>query len=169
LEDEAKVPPRGGSDQKRPHPCRRAAAVTNCGSHFPTGSAMAMRSTPAADIDAYIAASPASVRPILKKIRATIRAAAPDAEEVISYRMPAFKGRGILVYFAAFKAHIGVFPPVKGDAALMKALKPFSGPKGNLKFPLEAPMPYSLLARIVKLRVKQDAAKTVAQKKSGRS
>jgi uncharacterized protein YdhG (YjbR/CyaY superfamily) len=127
---------------------------------------MVMRSTPAADIDAYIAASPVAVRPILKKIRATIRAAAPGATEVISYRMPAFKGRGILLYFAAFTSHIGIFPPVKGDPALMKALKPYSGPKGNLKFPLAEPVPYALLTRIVKLRVKQDAAKAVARKKS---
>ena len=79
--------------------------------------------------------------------------------ELISYRMPAFKLHGILVYFAAFKNHIGVFPPLKGDAKLQAAASKYAGPKGNLKFPLDAPIPYALVARIVKLRVKQDLAK----------
>lgn len=112
----------------------------------------------AESIDAYIAAAPASVRPVLKRIRATIRKAAPGATEVISYRMPAFRGRGILLYFAAFKAHIGVFPPIRGDAALEKTLAPYRGPKGNLQFPLAEPIPYDLIARIAALRMWQDAA-----------
>lgn len=126
-----------------------------------------MTATPA-DIDAYIAAAPVSVRPILKRIRATIRKAAPDAEEVISYRMPAFRGRAILLYFAAFKAHIGVFPPVTGDAALERELAPYRGPKGNLRFPLDAPIPYDLIARIAALRVQQDAAGAPARKRQHR-
>jgi uncharacterized protein YdhG (YjbR/CyaY superfamily) len=73
--------------------------------------------------------------------------------------MPAFKQNGILLYFAAFKAHIGIFPPVSGDPALEKALLRYRGPKGNLRFPLDEPMPYSLISRIVRLRVKQDRAK----------
>jgi uncharacterized protein YdhG (YjbR/CyaY superfamily) len=112
-----------------------------------------------AGIDAYIAAAPAKVRPILRKIRATVRKAAPGAVEVISYRMPAFRGHGILLYFAAFKAHIGVFPPIHGDAALEKALARYRGPKGNLQFPLGEPIPYDLIARIAALRMWQDAAK----------
>ena len=119
-----------------------------------------------ASIDEYIATSPAAVRPILKELRRRIRAAAPEAEEVISYRMPAFKQRGILVYFAAFKSHVGLFPPVSGDARLERALKPYAGPKGNLKFPLDRPIPYALIARIVRLRVKQDRARTAARKKA---
>lgn len=117
-----------------------------------------------ADIDGYIAEAPAKVRPILKKIRATIRKAAPGATEVISYRMPAFRGRGILLYFAAFKAHIGVFPPIRGDAALEKALAPYRGPKGNLQFPLAEPIPYDLIARIASLRMWQDAAGATKKK-----
>lgn len=120
---------------------------------------MAMSSEVPKSISAYIAACPAAVRPILTKIRTTIRAAAPGATEVISYRMPAFKGHGILVYFAAFKSHIGIYPPVRGDAGLRKALAPFAGPKGNLKFPLDQPFPYSLVNRIVRHRVKQDRLK----------
>ncbi|MBL8141708.1 MAG: DUF1801 domain-containing protein [Acidobacteria bacterium] len=114
-------------------------------------------------IDDYIAESPEVVRPILEEIRRVIRLAAPDATEVISYRMPAFKGRGILVYFAAFKAHIGIFPPVSGEPALERAIAPYAGPKGNLKFPLDRPMPYDLIERIVRLRVLQDAAKASAR------
>src|SRR5262245_50466969 len=120
-------------------------------------------------IEEYIAASPAPVRPILKEIRRTIRAAAPDAEELISYRMPAFRQHGILVYFAAFKSHIGLFPPVSGDAALAKAITPFAGPKGNLKFPLDRPIPYALIGRIVRLRVKQDSAHAAQKAKRPRA
>ena len=113
---------------------------------------------PPKTIDAYIAAAPAEVRPILEKIRQTIAAAAPEAQEVISYRIPAFRGKGILVYFAAFKNHIGLYPPISGDAKLEKDLARYAGPKGNLQFPLDEPIPYALIKRIVKLRVKQDRA-----------
>ena len=115
------------------------------------------------NIDAYIAAAPLHARPILERIRATLRAAAPSADEVISYRMPAFKQHGILVYFAAFKAHIGLYPPVSGDPGLQRAVAPFAGPKGNLKFPLDQPIPYSLIRRIVRLRLKQDLARAKAR------
>ncbi len=121
-----------------------------------------MRAPPPATIDEYIAASAAAVRPLLRELRRVIRAAAPQADELISYRMPAFKQRRILLYFAAFRGHIGLFPPVRGDGKLEKALARYAGPKGNLKFPLDEPMPYALIRRIVRLRVKQDSAKTRA-------
>jgi uncharacterized protein YdhG (YjbR/CyaY superfamily) len=123
------------------------------------------RTTPPASIGEYIAACSPAARPILKKIRATVAAAAPDAQERISYRMPAFEQHGILVYFAAFKAHIGLYPPVSGDARLEKALSPYQGPKGNLRFPLDEPIPYELIRRIVILRVKQNLAKFAAKGK----
>ena len=110
-------------------------------------------------MEAYIAQFPAGVQRILKKVRQTIRRAAPDAEETISYQMPAFRQRGILVYFAAWKEHIGLYPPISGDPALERAVARYAGPKGNLQFPLDEPIPYDLIARIVKLRVEQDAAK----------
>jgi uncharacterized protein YdhG (YjbR/CyaY superfamily) len=119
---------------------------------------------PPKNIDDYIAAAPAEVRPILEKIRQTIAAAAPDAREVISYRMPAFRLNGILVYFAAFQHHIGLYPPVHGDAKLEKDLAPYAGPKGNLKFPLDEPIPYPLIKRIVQLRVQQDRARIEKRK-----
>src|SRR5262245_34929641 len=93
-------------------------------------------------IDSYIAVFPSKVQSILKKIRSTVRKAAPNAKEKISYRMPAFFQDGVLIYFAAFKNHIGVFPPARGDAKLMKDLARYRGPKGNLKFALDKPMPY---------------------------
>ena len=111
-------------------------------------------------IDQYIAVCSPEVRAILKKLRSTVkRAAPPETEETISYRMPAFLLHGVLVYFAAFKNHIGMFPPIRGDAKLEAAVAKYAGPKGNLKFPLDEPIPYSLVARIVKFRVKQNLAK----------
>ncbi len=115
----------------------------------------AMKKEAPPDIDAYIAFCPPEVRPILEKIRATIRAAAPEAEEAISYRMPTFVRDGYLVHFATFKKHIGLFPPVRGDEKLEADLAPYRGEKGNLKFPLDEPMPYALIRRVVKARIKE--------------
>ncbi len=108
-------------------------------------------------IDEYIAAAPEEVRPILESIRATVRNAAPDAEERISYRMPAFFQNGALVYFAAFKSHIGLYPPVR-DEALLPLVEKFAGPKGNLKFPLSDPIPLGPIKRIVTARIKENLA-----------
>jgi uncharacterized protein YdhG (YjbR/CyaY superfamily) len=116
-------------------------------------------------IDEYIAACSPAVRPTLRKLRATIRrAASPDAEEMISYRMPAFARHGMLVYFAAFKNHIGLFPPVRGDAKLEAAVAKYAGPKGNLQFPLDQPIPYTLIASIVKFRVKLNLEKAKSKR-----
>lgn len=110
---------------------------------------------PTDPITAYIDSQSPEVAAILTKIRATVRKAAPKAEEVISYKMPAFKLNGrILIYYAGFKRHIGLFPPVQGDADLMQAVAPYAGPKGNLQFPLDQKIPYPLITRIVKARVK---------------
>jgi uncharacterized protein YdhG (YjbR/CyaY superfamily) len=118
-----------------------------------------------ANIDGYIAQFPADVQELLEQVRETIRHAAPDAKEKISYQMPAFKQHGILVYFAAWKKHIGLYPPISGDKAIEKAIARYAGPKGNLQFPLDEPIPYDLIERIVKLRVKQDTAKAAAKRK----
>ena len=114
------------------------------------------------DIDGYVSQFPARVRAVLETVRETIRDAAPDATEVISYRMPAFRRHGVLVYFAAWKNHIGLYPPVSGDEALEDAVARYAGPKGNLQFPLNEAIPYRLIERIVKLRAKQDAEKAAA-------
>jgi uncharacterized protein YdhG (YjbR/CyaY superfamily) len=114
------------------------------------------KAKPPTDVDGYIARFPADVQAILQKVRKTISTAAPQAREIISYQMPAFRQHGILVYFAAWKEHIGLYPPISGDKALEKAVARYAGPKGNLQFPLDEPIPYQLIERIVKLRVKQD-------------
>ncbi len=115
---------------------------------------MTERSAPGT-IDEYIAAFPPDVRAILKKIRLTIRKAAPQAEEKISYGIPAFAHQGDLIYFAAYKKHIGVYPPVRGDPKLSKQLARYRGEKGNLKFPLDEPIPYELIRRVARFRVKE--------------
>lgn len=122
-----------------------------------------LRATPKS-IDEYIAGFSPEVRAILAKIRLTIRNAAPGAQETISYQIPTFVLNGALVYFAAFKKHIGFYPPVRGDARLQKAVAVYAGEKGNLRFPLDRPIPYGLVARIVKLRVKQNAAKAALKR-----
>jgi uncharacterized protein YdhG (YjbR/CyaY superfamily) len=111
----------------------------------------------ARSIDEYIAAFPADVQAILERVRLTIHRAAPDAEEAISYNMPAFRQNGVLVYFAAFKKHIGLFPPVKGDAEFEKEKAYFAGEKGNLRFPLDRPIPYGLIERVVRLRLEKNS------------
>src|SRR5580698_189368 len=121
--------------------------------------------TKANDIDDYISKFPADVQVILEKVRETIRHAAPEAKETISYLMPAFRLHGILVYFAAWEKHIGMYPPISGDKTLEKAVARYAGPKGNLQFPLDEPIPYDLIERIVKLRAKQDTAKAAARRK----
>src|SRR5213082_938751 len=112
-----------------------------------------------ADIEGYISKFPAKVRSVLQQVRETIRRAAPNAEETISYQMPAFRQHGILVFFAAWKKHVGLYPPISGDPAIEKAVARYAGPKGNLQFPLDEPMPLALIERVVRLRVKQDTAK----------
>lgn len=118
------------------------------------------------DIDSYIARFDGDLQAILQAVRKTIRRAAPAAKEVISYQMPAFRQHGILVYFAAWKSHIGMYPPISGDSTLEKALAKYAGPKGNLQFPLDKAIPYKLIERIVKLRVKQDQEKAAARKQA---
>jgi uncharacterized protein YdhG (YjbR/CyaY superfamily) len=117
------------------------------------------------DIDGYISQFPADVQAILEKVRETIRQAAPEAKETISYLMPAFKLHGMLVYFAAWEKHIGLYPPISGDKALERAVARYAGPKGNLQFPLDEPIPFDLIERVVKLRVNQDSVKAARRKK----
>ena len=120
---------------------------------------------PPPSVDAYIAAFPPEVQAILRMVRATVVAAAPDAHEIISYRMPALRQHGVLVYYAAFKNHIGFYPPIKGDARLEQASARYAGENGNLSFPLDEPIPYPLIARLTQLRARQDAAAAKAKRR----
>lgn len=109
-----------------------------------------------------------SGRPRIAKKRGVlppIREAAPDADEKISYKIPAFTLNGDLVYFAAFKNHIGLYPPVKEDEKLQKEISAYKGEKGNLKFPLNRPIPYALIGKIVRFRVKEHLQKAQAKRK----
>ena len=113
-------------------------------------------------IDDYIARTSPEVQGILQKIRRIVRKAAPEAEEKVSYQMPAFNLNGMLIYFAAFKNHIGIYPPVTGDAKFQKDVAAYRGPKGNFKFPLDSPMPYGLIEKIVRFRLKEHLERKVA-------
>ena len=106
-------------------------------------------------VEEYTGTFPESVQEILEKIRQTIREAAPDASEVISYKMPAFRTKGILVWYGAFKNHIGFFPTSKAIVVFKKELSQYKTSKGTIQFPLEKPLPLSLIKKIVKFRVKE--------------
>ncbi len=123
-----------------------------------------MTTTKPDDIDGYIAGFPDNVQKMLEQIRATIKEAAPDAEEVIKYAMPTFMLNGNLVHFAAFKNYIGFYPAPTGVEAFQAALSVYKQGKGSIQFPLDQPMPLSLITKIVKFRVKQLAEKTAKKK-----
>ncbi len=110
-------------------------------------------------IDEYIVTFPENVQNILQELRRTIKDAAPQAEEVISYQMPAFKLNGILVYFAAFKNHIGFFPTSSGIAAFKKELSEYETSKGTVRFPMDKPIPVDLVKKIVRYRVEENLNK----------
>jgi uncharacterized protein YdhG (YjbR/CyaY superfamily) len=106
-------------------------------------------------VDEYIAAAEKNLQPTLEKLRATVRKAAPGAEETISYGMPAYKLHGQLVFFAAYKGHIGFYPTPAGIVPFKKELAVYNTSKGTVQFPLDKPLPIALITQIVKLRVKQ--------------
>jgi uncharacterized protein YdhG (YjbR/CyaY superfamily) len=107
-------------------------------------------------IDTYIAGFPESTRVMLTQMRETIRRAAPDAVEVISYKMPAYKLEGILVYFAGCKQHIGFYPTSAGINAFQQELSEYQWATGSVQFPLNRPLPVELITRIVKFRVTEN-------------
>lgn len=107
-------------------------------------------------IDEYIATFPPDIQAILQELRATIQAAAPQAEEKISYQMPTFYLKGNLVHFAAYKGHIGFYPAPRGIEAFKEELSAYKGSKGAVQFPIEEPLPLDLISRIVKFRVAEN-------------
>jgi len=117
------------------------------------------------NIDQYIAGFPPEIQEKLEKLRATIRKAAPKAEEAIKYMMPTFTQNGNLVHFAAFKNHIGFYPAPKGIEAFKDELAAYELSKGTIRFPLDKPIPYTLIGKIVKLRVQQNLEKAAAKGK----
>ena len=125
---------------------------------------MRTRQTAPKDIDEYIAGFPSDVQKLLEKVRMAIRKAAPGVEEKISYQMPTFtlKGR-YLVYIAAYKKHIGLYPAPRGVEEFKKELSGYEGGKGTVRFPFDRPIPFDLIRRIVKFRIKE-VAESVAAK-----
>jgi uncharacterized protein YdhG (YjbR/CyaY superfamily) len=115
-------------------------------------------------IDEYIATFPEDIQQLLKQMRATIHAAAPDATEKISYQMPTFFLKGNLVHFAAFKDHIGFYPTPSGTEAFKDELARYEAGKGSIRFPINEPLPLELVSKIVKLRVAENLKK--AEEKS---
>jgi uncharacterized protein YdhG (YjbR/CyaY superfamily) len=111
------------------------------------------------NIDAYVASFPKETQKILEQLRTIIREAAPEAEETIKYAMPTFTLKGNLIHFAAFKNHIGFYPTPSGIIAFKKELSVYEGAKGSVKFPIEKPLPFDLIAEIVKFRVKENLGK----------
>lgn len=108
-------------------------------------------------MDEYIAAFPQNVKDVLEKIRREIRESAPKAEGAISYGIPAFRLNGrVLVYFAAWKNHIGFYPIPSGTEAFKKELAPYKQGKGSVQFPFDKPIPYDLIEKIVRYRIKKN-------------
>jgi len=117
-------------------------------------------------IDEYIAGFAPDMQAILEKIRMTIRKAAPGAEETISYQMPTFTLKGNLVHFAAFKKHIGFYPVPTGIEHFKNELSVYEGGKGSVRFPLDRPIPFDLIRRIVEFRVQENLAKAAARSRT---
>lgn len=123
-----------------------------------------MKATAYLTVDSYIAQQPEAVQPALQQLRNTIKKAAPHAEEVISYQMPAYKLNGMLVYFAAWKEHIGFYPASAGVSHFSDKLAKYNTSKGTIQFPLSEKLPLKLIADIVKFRVKENEAKALKKK-----
>ena len=126
---------------------------------------MTINKTSPNEIDKYIAGFPKDVQEIMNKVRATIQENAPDAEETINYGIPTFTLKGNLVHFAAFKNHIGFYPTPSGIEKFKKELSAYERAKGSVKFPLDKPIPYALISKIVKFRVKENLERTEAKGK----
>jgi uncharacterized protein YdhG (YjbR/CyaY superfamily) len=123
-----------------------------------------MEKTSFKNVDEYIASFPENLRTLLEEMRTTIKKAAPKAEEVISYQMPAYKHLGILVYFAGYKNHIGFYPTASGIEAFKKELSIYKGAKGSVQFPLDKPLPSVLITKMVKFKLKENEQKAEGKK-----
>jgi uncharacterized protein YdhG (YjbR/CyaY superfamily) len=115
------------------------------------------------EIDHYISGFPSEIQEILQQVRATIREAAPDAEEIINYGIPTFTLKGNLVHYAAFKNHIGFYPAPSGLEAFKEELIGYKGAKGSVQFPMDQPLPWDTITKIVKFRVDENIAKAAAK------
>jgi uncharacterized protein YdhG (YjbR/CyaY superfamily) len=117
------------------------------------------------DVNEYIAAAPRKVQPVLRKVRQTIRNAAPKAKETISYAIPAYVLDGPVVYFAGFADHISLYPAPRGVPEFRQELRAYKGGKGTVQFPLDRPIPFGLITRIVRFRMKDNRVRAAAKGK----
>lgn len=124
-----------------------------------------MQHTNPANIDQYIAAFPENIRGLLEQMRATIKKAAPEAEEAMKYGIPTFILNGNLVHFGGFKHHIGFYPAPSGIEAFQQELSVYKGAKGSIQFPIDQPLPLELITRIVQYRVQKNLEKKAAKAK----
>jgi uncharacterized protein YdhG (YjbR/CyaY superfamily) len=135
-------------------------------SGFHEGDTMRANEATPKDMDEYIASFPSDVQEILEEIRATIKKAAPDAEETISYQIPTFTLKGkYLIYFAAYKKHIGLYPAPRGVEKFKKELSAYEGGKGTVRFPFDRPIPFGLIRKIVKFRAKENSERAKGKKR----
>jgi uncharacterized protein YdhG (YjbR/CyaY superfamily) len=158
---EAPTPPRG-LGRRGPEGSRPAVRF----SHYPIRKIyglpllffriMETRKKQISTIDEYISTFPKQIQDILQRLRQTIKESAPQAQEAISYRIPTFKLNGNLVHFAAFKNHIGFFPTSSGVVAFQKELSGYETSKGTIRFPLDKPIPFDLIRKIVQFRVNEN-------------
>jgi uncharacterized protein YdhG (YjbR/CyaY superfamily) len=125
---------------------------------------MKANATPAETVDQYIAGFPKSTQVLLKQLRATIKKAAPKADEMISYMMPAYKYHGALVYFGGYEHHIGFYPGAAGVANFEKEIAGYKSAKGSIQFPLDQPLPLKLITKIVTFRVRENQKKAELKK-----
>jgi uncharacterized protein YdhG (YjbR/CyaY superfamily) len=117
------------------------------------------------DIDEYIGRFPADIQQLLEQVRKTVKIAAPHAEEVISYSMPAFKLNGILVWFAAYTKHIGFYPKTSAIERFKDEISNYKSAKGSVQFPLDKPLPLNLITKIIEFRINENLQKSISKKK----
>lgn len=128
----------------------------------------AKKMLPATNVDEYIKRYPVKVQATLQKIRRTIKKAAPASEEVISYNIPGYKYHGMLIFFAAFENHISVYPAPRSSKLFKKELEAYKGGKGTVQFPLSEPVPFDLITRMTKFRVKENEEKFAAKQQKAK-
>jgi uncharacterized protein YdhG (YjbR/CyaY superfamily) len=130
--------------------------------------AMSMKNKVPETIDEYIAGFPKDIQTMLKRVRATVKKAAPKATEAIKYAIPAFVLNGNLIFFAAFKKHISVYPAPRGVESFKKELSAYEGGKGTVQFPVDKPLPLALISKIVKFRVMKNLEAAAAKSKKSK-
>jgi uncharacterized protein YdhG (YjbR/CyaY superfamily) len=124
-----------------------------------------MKKNNVTSVDDYIAEQPVEIWEKLNELRQVIKSAAPKADEAISYGMPAYKFQGVLVYFGVFKNHIGFYPTGSGISAFKKELSVYEGSKGTVRFPIDKPLPLTLIKKIVRFRLKENEQKQLLKKR----